>query len=171
MADTTAAAHVPSGPVAGTTGAEDPAALEVRERYRELLEELRTILPGVQVLFAFLLTAPFSQRFGDLDRVGRDGYMVAMVAAATAVVLFSAPTSFHRVAPRQQRHLRLRTAIALTVVGMIALLTAVTSAVFVVTRFIFGTGEGLAVAGGVAAAAFALWYLAPLVSRLRTPAD
>jgi hypothetical protein len=141
---------------------------EVRDRYRELLEELRTILPGVQVLCAFLLTAPFSQRFSELDPVGRDGYMVAMVAAATAVVLFSTPTSFHRVAPRQARRLRLRTAVRLTVIGMLALLTAICSAVFVVTRFIFGTTEGLAIAGAVLVTGLVCWYLIPLAARLRT---
>jgi hypothetical protein len=140
---------------------------EVRDRYRELLEELRTILPGVQVLFAFLLTAPFSQRFTELDAVGRDGYMIAMVASATAVVLFSTPTSFHRLAPRQARRLRLRTGVRLTIAGMVALLTAISSAVFVVTRFIFGTSEALGVAGAVLGTGIVCWYLLPLIARFR----
>jgi hypothetical protein len=168
--------HDDGEPGAGTSGpAADPVTgegldgpeLEARERYRELLEELRTIQPGVQVLFAFLLTAPFSQRFAELDRVGRDGYMVALIAAATAVVLFAAPTSVHRLAERDQRGRRLRLAVRLSVVGMAALLVAVASAVFVVTRFIFGMGEAVAIAGAVALLGVVLWYLVPLGMRLR----
>ncbi len=56
-------------------GSGDDSAEQQRERYRELLEELRTIIPGVQVLFAFLLTVPFSSRFADLDELGRRAFM------------------------------------------------------------------------------------------------
>jgi hypothetical protein len=142
-----------------------PDEQETRERYRELLEELRTILPGVQVLFAFLLTAPFSQRFGELDGVGRTGYLVAIVGAGLASVLFTAPTSYHRIAPRDERQRRLRVAVRLAVVGMVALLVSITSAIAVVTRFIFGDTEALLVGGAVLGTALVLWYLMPL--RLR----
>src|SRR5680860_150888 len=122
---------------------------EERERYRELLAELRTVLPGVQVLFAFLLTAPFSARFSALDALGRSGFAVALVSAALSTVLLLAPTSYHRVAPRENRELRLRVAVALTVIGMLTLLVSIVAAVFVVTRFIFGMREGLIVGAAV----------------------
>ncbi len=137
-----------------------------RDRYRELLEELRTVQPGVQVLFAFLLTAPFSSRFEQLDDLGRAGYMTALVLAGLAVTTFLAPTSFHRVAPRDDRHHRIRVAVRLAVAGMMAVLLSMTAALFVVARFIFGTTEGLLVAGVVLVAGALLWYLLPLRRRL-----
>ena len=139
---------------------------EERERYRELLEELRTVLPGVQVLFAFLLTAPFSQRFTELDPFGRSLYGVALMGAAVAMFVFLAPASFHRVAPRRPRSPRLRTAIALAVVGMFLLAASVVVAVFTVMRFIFGPGSATALAVVLASVALLLWYVVPLLYRL-----
>ncbi len=147
--------------------AETPDTDEQRERYRELLEELRTVLPGVQVLFAFLLTAPFSDRFERLDNLGRDVYAVALVSAAVSAVLFLTPTSYHRVAPRTDRRNRLRIAIRSTVAGMAALVIAMIAALFVVTRFVYGTSEGAAVAAVVLVGAATLWYFLPLRRRLR----
>ena len=69
---------------------------EARERYRELLEELRTIIPGVQVLFGFLLTVPFSARFDRLDDLGRDLYSVVLAGVALAIVVFLTPAAIHR---------------------------------------------------------------------------
>jgi MFS family permease len=113
---------------------------EERERYRELLEEVRTILPGVQVLFAFLLTAPFSQRFNEIDEYGRDLYSIALVGSAVAMVLFLTPAAYHRIAPRDERNKRLTIAVRLMVVGMLVLALSVLTAVVAVMRFIFGSG-------------------------------
>ena len=139
---------------------------EQRERYRELLEELRTLLPGVQVLFAFLLTAPFAQRFTQLDAVGLRAYGVALVAAAAAAILFLTPTSHHRVGPSGIRHHRLRLAIRTTIAGLALLAIAMTAAIFVITRFIYGAGS-VAIAVFVAGEIVVLWYAIPLVERLR----
>ena len=61
---------------------------ELRQRYYGLLQELRVLLPGVQVLAAFLLTAPFAQRFGDLDRTSEIVYGVSLVSAVASVIAF-----------------------------------------------------------------------------------
>jgi hypothetical protein len=140
---------------------------EERSRYRELLEELRTILPGVQVLFAFLLTAPFSRRFTELDEFGRDLYGVALIGVALATIIFLAPTSYHRVAPRRLRANRLRTAIRLTVAGMFVLAVSVLVAVFAVVRFVFGSGVATLTVSALAGILVTLWYLVPLYRRLR----
>lgn len=147
---------------------EDPQRGESDERlrYRELLEELRTILPGVQVLFAFLLTAPFSPRFTELDEFGRDLYATALVGTALAAVIFLAPASFHRVAPRRARGDRLRTAIRLTVSGMLVLAVSIVVAVLAVMRFIFGGDVGTVTATFLAVAVAALWYVMPLLRRV-----
>lgn len=145
----------------------DGAEAEARQRYRELLEELRTILPGVQVLFAFLLTAPFSPRFTELDAFGVRLYGMALIGTALAAMIFLAPASYHRVAPRQARQGRLRTGIRLIVAGMVVLGTSIIVAVFTVLRFIFGPGVGAAAAAGLAGMMAVLWYGVPLLRRLR----
>jgi hypothetical protein len=144
---------------------------EERQRYRELLEELRTILPGVQVLFAFLLIAPFSERFTELDELGRDLYGVALVGTAVATVVFLSTASYHRIAPRRERMGRLRTGIRLMVSGMLVLAVSITTAVFTVIRFIFGPRVGLAVMAGLAVIILLLWYVVPLLRRLRVLDD
>ena len=80
---------------------------ELRDRYEMLLQELRVVLPGVQVLMAFLLTAPFAQRFADLDDLGRQAYLVALISALGSTICLLSPTVFHRVADRTARRARL----------------------------------------------------------------
>jgi MFS family permease len=139
---------------------------ELRERYRELLEEMRTILPGVQVLFAFLLMAPFNSRFEKLDHLGRVSYTVALLLTALSAFAFIAPAAFHRLAERADRKARLRWAVRLQVSGLTILALAMTTAVFVVARFVFGTTWGGVLAGAVAGAAALLWYLVPIGHRV-----
>jgi hypothetical protein len=156
---------------------------ELRERYRELLEELRTIIPGVQVLFAFLLTAPFSSRFDALDDLGTQVFTLALVAAGVAVAVLLTPAVYHRVTPRQDRRQRLDFAIRLLVVGMVLVAVAIASSVFVVGRLIFSANSvppadaisptliGVVVAATIAGAAVALWFVVPLVRRRRPTSD
>lgn len=151
---------------------------EDRERYRELLEELRTIIPGVQVLFAFLLTVPFSSRFADLDDVGVRVFALALVAVGLAAVVFLTPAAYHRISPHDDRRQRLRLGVRSTVVGMALLAVSVGAAVFVVIRFIFETkslpllsasGTTIATIGTVlvSGGAVVLWFGLPLFSRGR----
>lgn len=154
----------------GETADRDEAILddfdeEERDRYRELLEEFRTVLPGVQVLLAFLLTAPFSSRFADLDALGRSLYATALVLTALASVLFLTPASFHRIAPRSLREERLAVGIRVAVAGMLALGSAISVAVFVVLRFVFDSAAASIVTAGLAGAIVVFWYVLPLVRR------
>jgi len=135
---------------------------EARQRYQELLQELRVILPGVQVLFAFLLTAPFSARFNELDELGRDLYGVALLGTALSMVMLLAPASYNRVARRASRD-RLRTAVMLTVAGMATLAVSVLVVVFVVMRFIFEVDAALPVTVVLSIMIAGLWYLLPLI--------
>lgn len=132
-----------------------------RERYAELLQEVRVVIPGVQVLFAFLLTAPFSARFQDLDDLGRGLYGIAVVGTAMSMVALLAPTSYHRVA-RQARRDRLRSAVALTMIGMAVLAVTALIVVFVVMRFIFAADIATGVTAGLSVVIIGLWYLFPL---------
>src|SRR5829696_1675241 len=104
----------------------------------ELLNELRVALPGVQVLFAFLLIVPFSNGFPKLSTFDREIYFVAFIATAVSTVLLIAPSSYHRLRWRQHDKERmLLISNYLTIGGLSALAVAVTSAVFVITDFVF----------------------------------
>jgi hypothetical protein len=132
----------------------------------ELLNELRVVLPGVQVLFAFLLTIPFATGFARLGGLGRDIYFVALMAAVLATLLLIAPTAFHRVLFRQHdKEWLLKTATLLILGGLLAVAVAMTCSVFVIADFVFG-GVAAAVAttltGGCA---LLLWFVLPVARR------
>lgn len=146
-------------------GAHDDDADHLRARYRELLEEQRTVLPGVQVLFAFLLTVPFAGRFVELDRTGRIGFTVTLMAAAFSTVLLLSPAAYHRLSDRHARRERLAAGIRLQVTGLALLGVAISVAVFVLARFIFGTGIGIALGGTTAALTVAVWWVHPVSER------
>src|SRR6266508_6774039 len=92
---------------------------------------------GVQVLFAFLLTAPFSARFHLLDQLGHDIYAASLVGTALAAAVFLTPAAYHRLATSSDRATRLRLAIQRTFLGMVLLAVSVAGAVFCVGRFVF----------------------------------
>src|ERR1700712_5224635 len=91
---------------------------ELRRRYYGLMQELRVLLPGVQILVAFLLTAPFAARFTRLDGPGKALYAVALGAGAMSVILFATPTVIHRVGQRRSRSARLRASVVLFRLGL-----------------------------------------------------
>ena len=150
---------------------------EQRQRYRELLEELRTVIPGVQVLFAFLLTVPFSSRFPELDEFGVQMFAVALIAVGLAAVVLMTPTTYHRLTPRHARHQRIRLGVRVAISGMVLLGVAIGAAVFVVARLLFvtdrpapaGTFSPTTIAAVIAAllsgAATMLWFVVPLIRR------
>jgi hypothetical protein len=144
----------------------DQETEEQRERYRELLEELRTVMPGTQVLFAFLLTAAFTERFRQLDDLAHHSFAVALLLAALAAVTLMAPAAFHRMSAPGQRAERLAVSVKLQVAGMALLLASMCTALFVVARLIFDdTAVGLLFGATAAVVGCALWYVLP---RLRS---
>lgn len=141
---------------------------EERRRYRELLEELRTMIPGAQVLLAFLLTVPFAARFTELDQTGKTVFVVSLTCAAAATVLFLAPAAYHRLGDRSDRRARLRFGVRTAVAGLMLLGLAVAMATFVVVRFVFAGVLAASVAGALAALAVAMWIVAPISDRHRS---
>ena len=140
---------------------------EQRERYRELLEETRTVMPGTQVLFAFLLTAAFSNTFKDLDDLGRRSYAVALLLVGVAAIVLMGPAAFHRMSESGKRAERLHVSIRLQIVGMALLLAAITLVTFVVIRLIFDdTTTGLIFGGTVGLTGVGLWYVLPRAKHL-----
>jgi MFS family permease len=135
---------------------------ELRKRYAMLLQELRVVLPGVQVLMAFLLTAPFAQRFADLDDTGRRAYLVALVSALASTICLLTPTVFHRVADRTARRVRLVWSVRLAVAGFILLAISLTAATWCITRLVFGATAATVVALCAVAAFVMVWVVLPL---------
>jgi Family of unknown function (DUF6328) len=134
----------------------------------ELLNELRVALPGVQVLFAFLLIVPFSQGFPRLGQLDRQIYFVAFIATAVATVLLIAPSSYHRLRWRQHDKERMLViSNALTIAGLASLAVAVTATVFVITDFVFHRAWASTFTAIVAALFLIFWYVIPLASALR----
>ena len=129
----------------------------------ELLNELRVILPGVQFLFAFLLTVPFSQRFPQLDGLETGVFFVTLLCTAVATALLMAPSAQHRVLWREGvRERRLELGNMLTISGLAFLVPAMVGAVFVISDFSFGLGSALAVSVLLVAFFVLLWFALPL---------
>ena len=138
----------------------------------ELLGELRVALPGVQVLFAFLLAVPFNNRFGKVTSFERTTYFVTLVTTAIAAGLLIAPSALHRVMFRQDdKRYIVFTANRLAIAGFAFLGVAMTSAMLLVSHFLYGTGAAIAVASVAAVLFFTLWYLVPLMRRRQIAAD
>jgi hypothetical protein len=134
----------------------------------ELLNELRVALPGVQVLFAFLLAVPFTQRFERLTGVQEDVFFAAFLCTAVATALLIAPSAYHRLRWREhdKEHM-LQLSNRLAIAGTVFLAAAIIAVVYLVTDLIFGRAATL-VATLLATILFGwLWYGLPLVRRLR----
>jgi len=130
----------------------------------ELLNELRVALPGVQVMFAFLLAVPFTARFPDVTSTQRNAYFLALVFTTISTAFLIGPTSYHRLRWRERdKEQMLQTSNRLTITGTVFLALAMTSVVFLITDVLFGTPESF-IALGLSAALFAwLWYGLPLM--------
>jgi hypothetical protein len=134
----------------------------------ELLNELRVALPGVQMLFGFLLAVPFTSRFGDLGTVDRAAYFLAFGAVAASSVLLIAPSAHHRVNWRQHdKESLLRTANREALAGLSFLAVAVAAAVFLVADRVYGRTAAAAAAVVCVAAICALWWAVPMRRRMR----
>jgi hypothetical protein len=148
---------------------EDPQERTARELI-ELLSELRVILPGVQVLFAFLLMVPFTQRFPDLDAQETGVFSMTLLCTAVATALLIAPSAHHRILWRGGvREQRLTMGNILTIAGLIFLVPAMVGVVFVITDFIFGLTAAVVVTGLLALLFVMLWFVFPL--RYRSKED
>ena len=132
----------------------------------ELISELRVVLTGVQILFAFLLTVPFTQRFAKVTEFQRHLFFATLLSAALSVVLVIAPTARHRLLFRQHDKERIvvssnRYAIA----GLATLAVAMTGAVMLVTDLLFHTTMVTWVTAVLATLLVALWFVVPALRR------
>jgi Family of unknown function (DUF6328) len=133
----------------------------------ELLNELRVALPGVQVLFAFLLGVPFTQRFGRVTELQQDVYFLTFLCAAGATALLIAPSAYHRLEWRRgdKEHL-LVVSNALAIAGTSFLALAIAGAVFLVSDILFRTTAAALLTAATAAFFGWFWYAMPLLRRM-----
>ena len=134
----------------------------------ELLNELRVALPGVQVLFAFLLTIPFSNGFPKLSELDRDVYFVALLATLLSTAILITPSAYHRfIFRRHDKEQLLEISNRLTIAGLGVLAVALTCSIFVVTDVIFHWPMTIMVTVATALLFFFFWYALPLRQRAR----
>ena len=141
---------------------------ELDQEWGELVEEHRLAMPGVLVLFAFLLILPFQNRFARLTAQQEYVYYAALLCATAAIVLLITPTASHRIRWRKQDKEALmvmatRTAIAATVF----IAASMTASVYLITDVLFGEPATVIVASLVALAFALFWYAFPLYRRLK----
>jgi hypothetical protein len=134
----------------------------------ELLNELRVILPGVQVLFAFLLTIPFNQRFEILSERQKDVFYVAVLCTAASAILLIAAPNLHRLLFRaSEKEWVLRISNRLTLLGTAALAIAIIAVVYLITDVLHsGITVPVVTAATVLLIAW-LWFAMPLARRAR----
>jgi hypothetical protein len=151
----------------GPTRREESEKERLDRNLLELLNELRVALPGVQVLFAFLLTVPFTQRFTTLTATQEKVYYATLLCTTASTVLLIAPSAHHRINFRQQEKAYIVfLANKLTIAGLGLLALAMSGVVFLITDVLYGS-MATAIATGGALLAFALlWYAIPIWRRL-----
>jgi hypothetical protein len=133
----------------------------------ELLQEVRVVQTGVQVLFAFLLTAPLAARFPELSAFQRLTYFATLLAAGAAAILLIAPTAYHRILFRlgDKEHL-VDVANRFTLAGLACVALSMLGALLLVTDLLFEETAMVVVTTGLAALGCACtWCLAPLRRR------
>jgi membrane-bound acyltransferase YfiQ involved in biofilm formation len=132
----------------------------------ELLQELRVALPGVQVLFAFLLAVPFQQRFAEVTPFQEKTYFVVLLLSAAATAFLIAPSAYHRLnfAQGDKPHI-VEVASRLSVIGLALLALAMSGAVLLVTDFLFGDATVAVTIVATVAVFAALWFVLPLARR------
>lgn len=133
----------------------------------ELLQELRVALPGVQVLFAFLLAVPFQSHFTKITDFEKGIYFATLIFTAISAALLIAPSAYHRVTFRfQQKRQLVFLANRFAIAGLGFLALAMTGAIVLITDFLFHSGVATAIAAGAALGTFSvLWGLLPLQQR------
>jgi hypothetical protein len=152
----------------GAPGRHETEEERLDRNFQELLQELRVSQTGVQILFAFLLTLPFTQRFTEVTPFEKDVYFATLLLAGVASALFIGPVSWHRVLfRRQEKREVVFAANWMAIGGLVCLSIAIVGVVMLITDFLFG-GTATAIASGCLALLIVLlWYTLPLIRLLR----
>jgi len=167
LADDPTSPYVPRHHESGRPESEEERA---DRNLSDLLQELRVALPGVQVLFGFLLTVPFSQRFNDLTPFQEKLYFGVLIGVALATVLLVAPTAGHRILfRRQQKEFIVTLSNRLALIGLLLLAISMCGAIGLISDFIFGATTAVISTIVMAAAFIGFWFFGPVMRRQKLP--
>jgi hypothetical protein len=161
--------------VGAETDPDGPDGRDEDERKRdrqmiELLNELRIALPGVQILFAFLLTVPFAQGFQRTTSFQRNLFFVTLMATAVSTICLIAPTATHRLRfHKGDRPYIIETANVMLIAGLVFLAIAIIGAVVLITDFLFGGAVVWIYPGLLALMLAVLWFVLPLLRARAAP--
>ncbi|MDQ1499037.1 MAG: hypothetical protein QOI86_2377 [Actinomycetota bacterium] len=147
-----------------------PQADDDEQEVIEFLNELRVVLPGVQVLFAFLLTVPFSARFGQLRPIDRDVYFAALLLAAGSSAMLMAPSVHARLNWRHQdkrRLIALSNPLAITGSGLLA--AGIACSIYLIADVLYRSTAAAVTGALVTAVILGTWFAIPLCDRRRHP--
>ena len=134
----------------------------------ELLNELRVVLPGVTVLFAFLLAVPFAKGWPKVTPFERDVFLVAVLATGVSIAFLTAPSSYHRLRFRQGDKERIvKVGNRLSIIGIAAFAVALEAVILLVVSYVLSRGAGIAAAAVVGGLVLSLWYGLPLAAAMR----
>ena len=134
----------------------------------ELLNELRVVLPGVTVLFAFLLAVPFAKGWTRVTEFQRDVFVVAFLATAVSVALLTAPSSYHRLRFRAgDKERMVKVGNRLSIAGIAASAVSLGAVVLLVMDYVLSLGAAIAAVASLFAVVVSLWYALPLLAALR----
>jgi hypothetical protein len=134
----------------------------------ELLNEIRVAMPGVQILFGFLLAVPFQQRFSQVTDFQQTVYFGTLICAAIAAAFLIAPSAYHRVMFEQQDKPNIiRIGTAQFLIGLGAVAIAMNGAVMLVTDVLFDSGTVAITVALVASLYLTLWFGFGLYRRMR----
>ena len=152
---------------AGPQPGETPKERADRE-LGELLNEFRVVLPGITVLFGFLLAVPFASGWSRVTGFQHDVFVAAFLSTGASIAFLVALSRYHRLRFRaaDKEHL-VRTGNVLGILGIACFGIALDSVVLLVTDFVTGSGFAAGATAGVAALVLFLWYGLPLRDRLR----
>ncbi len=137
----------------------------------ELLQELRVALPGVQVLFAFLLAVPFQQGFEEVTSFQKDVYFATLILASLSATMLISPSAYHRVTFRYQQKRRLvYYSNRFAIIGLALLALAMTGAILLITDVLFSTAAAIVTAALALCVFGFFWFALPLRRRLKLSA-
>jgi hypothetical protein len=135
----------------------------------ELLQEVRVAQTGTQILFAFLLGVPFTQRFAEITSFQRTVYYATLLAAAAASVFLIAPTAYHRLLFRQnERPFVIAVSNRLTIVGLSFVALSMIGVILLISDLLYSETTTAIVTAAVVGLFVVVWYLIPLIRRIRT---
>src|SRR5215203_1244295 len=150
-----------------SSGRDETEEERLDRNLNEMLQELRVALPGVQVLFAFLLAVPFQQGFEKITPFQKGAYFGTLVCTAISAVMLISPTAYHRLTFRYQQKRRLvYYANRFSIIGLVFLALAMTGAIVLITDYLFGSTATILMAVATVLVFGVFWFALPLQRRL-----